>query len=56
MTVEQIIMIAFGAPTVALLSGIYFRLGGIQVAHEHFEKQVEKLWTAIRELRKDYAR
>jgi len=56
MTIEQILIMVFGSASVSLLTAIYFRLGGLQVAHEHFEKQIEKLWSAVSDLRKEYAK
>ena len=34
MTVEQMLIVAFGTPTIALLTGIFFRMGKLEMANE----------------------
>lgn len=55
MSVEQILIMAFGFPTIALLTGIFFKIGRFEAISEDHSKQIARLWSAINDLRKGQA-
>lgn len=62
MTIEQILIAAFGLPTVTLLSGIYHKMGKLEAANENTKEDVLEvkseqkiLWSAINRLREGRA-
>jgi len=60
MTVEQVLIVAFGLPTIGLLTGIFFRMGKLEAANESlsktiaaFEKDIADLWRAVNRIREN---
>ena len=58
MTVEQLLIVAFGTPTIVLLTGIFFRMGKLEAAYESLskiivklEEEIDKIWSALNRIR-----
>lgn len=48
MTVDQILIVAFGFPTIGLLTGIFYRMGKIEGAYDALKSEVERVWSEIK--------
>lgn len=51
MTVEQILTVAFGIPTIVLLTGIFFRMGKMMGNYEALKAEMALIWAEIHRIR-----
>jgi len=51
MTIEQILIVAFGVPSVSLLTGIFFRMGKLEASNANLVDQIAKLWAEIHRIK-----
>jgi len=58
MTVEQILIVAFGTPTLMLLTGIFYRLGVLKASYagmnkvvEKIEQEIDAIWSSINRIK-----
>ena len=51
MTVEQILIVAFGVPSVTLLTGIFFRMGKLEAINTSLQSEVTKIWAEIHRIK-----
>ena len=55
MTIEQLLIIAFGTPTIALLTGIFFRMGKLEVSTAGLKEDNKAIWVEINRLKEKHA-
>jgi len=51
MTIEQILIVVFGAPTIGLLTNIFFKMGKLEQAIEGQRINSKNLWAEINRLK-----
>lgn len=55
MTIEQILIVAFGLPSVTLLTGIFFRMGRLEESNGNLKADNKNIWLEINRIKEKLA-
>ncbi|WP_417463210.1 hypothetical protein [Kordiimonas sp.] len=55
MTIEQILIVMFGLPTVTLLTGIFFRMGKLEESNISLKADNKTIWLEINRIKEKLA-